>query len=52
MDFTERPMKDFVFVDPEGTGHYKDLEYWIQLCIDFNSKAKSSKKNNATKLYL
>lgn len=44
MDFTGRPMKGFVFVDPEGTDMDEDLEYWIQLCLDFNPKAKSSKK--------
>lgn len=44
MDFTGRPMKGFVFIDPEGTDMDEDLEYWVQLCLDFNPKAKSSKK--------
>ena len=44
MNFTGRPMKGFVFVDPHGIDMDKDLEYWIQLCLDFNPKAKSSKK--------
>ena len=44
MDFTKRPMKGFVFVDPIGTDMDSDLEYWIQQCLDFNPKAKSSKK--------
>ncbi|HLG28516.1 MAG TPA: TfoX/Sxy family protein [Paenisporosarcina sp.] len=44
MDFTGRPMKGFVFVGPEGTKLKKDLEYWINLALDFNKKAKSSKK--------
>jgi TfoX/Sxy family transcriptional regulator of competence genes len=44
MDFTGRPMKGFVFVAPEGTKSKKDLEYWINLALDFNKKAKSSKK--------
>ena len=44
MDFTGRPMKGFVFVAPEGTKSKKDLEYWIKLALDFNKKAKSSKK--------
>ena len=44
MDFTGRPMKGFVFVNPEGTDSEKNLEYWVQLCLDFNPKAKSSKK--------
>lgn len=44
MDFTGRPMKGYVFVNPDGFDLDKDLEYWIQLCLDFNPKAKSSKK--------
>ena len=44
MDFTRKPMKGFVFVDPEGTRTKKDLEYWIKLALDFNKRAKSSKK--------
>jgi hypothetical protein len=44
MDFTGRPLKGFVFIDPTGIDMDKDLEYWIQLCLDYNPKAKSSKK--------
>ncbi|WP_074405596.1 MULTISPECIES: TfoX/Sxy family protein [Aquimarina] len=44
MDFTGRPMKGFVFVTPDGFDLDKDLEYWVQLCLDFNPFAKSSKK--------
>ncbi|MHA7055666.1 TfoX/Sxy family protein [Aquimarina sp. M1] len=44
MDFTGRPMRGYVFVTPEGFDLDEDLEYWIQLCIDFNPIAKSSKK--------
>ena len=44
MDFTKRPMKGFVFVDPEGTDMDTDLEYWVDLCLKFNPRAKSSKK--------
>lgn len=43
MDFG-RPLKGFVFIDPTGIEMDKDLEYWIQLCLDYNLKAKSSKK--------
>ena len=45
MDFTGRPMKGFIFVEPEGIDMDEDLDYWVQLCLDFNPKAKSSKKN-------
>lgn len=47
MDFTGRPMKGYVFVSPEGFDSDEDLAYWIQLCIDFNPLAKSSKKKKA-----
>jgi len=46
MDFTGRPMKGFVFVEPKGTDLDEDLDYWIELCLDFNPLAKSSKKNS------
>ena len=44
MDFTGRPLKGFVLVKPYGIDMDKDLEYWIDLCLAFNPKAKSSKK--------
>ncbi|MDH4092434.1 MAG: TfoX/Sxy family protein [Cyclobacteriaceae bacterium] len=44
MDFTGRPMKGFVFVSPEGTKGKKDLNYWIELALKFNKKAKASTK--------
>ena len=44
MDFTGRPMKGFVFIEPEGTDMEEDLEYWVKLALDFNPRAKSSKK--------
>ncbi len=44
MDFTGKQMKGFVLVEPHGVDSDTDLDYWIQLCLDFNPKAKSSKK--------
>ena len=44
MDFTGKPMKGFVFIDPQGTDQDEDLEYWIKLALNFNKRAKSSKK--------
>jgi TfoX/Sxy family transcriptional regulator of competence genes len=44
MDFTGRPMKGYVFVDPEGIDMDSDLEHWIGRCLDFNPKAKASRK--------
>jgi len=44
MDFTGRPMKGFVFIEPAGTDLDEDLEYWIQLALIYNPKAKKSQK--------
>ena len=44
MDFTGKTMKGFILVDPEGTDLDKDLDYWVELGLAFNPKAKSSKK--------
>jgi len=44
MDFTRHTMKGFIFVDPEGVDMDHDLEYFVKLAIEFNPKAKSSKK--------
>ena len=44
MDFTKRPMKGYVMVDDSGMKAKKDFDYWINLALDFNKKAKSSKK--------
>lgn len=42
MDFTGRPMKGFVFVEMDALED--NLEYWVNLCLEYNPKAKSSKK--------
>lgn len=44
MKFTGRPMKSYVLVAREAMNTKQKFEYWIQLCLDFNSKAKASKK--------
>ena len=44
MDFTGRPMKGFVFVGKAGTKSEKDLKEWIDMALDFNKRAKASKK--------
>jgi TfoX/Sxy family transcriptional regulator of competence genes len=44
MDFTKRPMIGYVLIDETGMKSEKDFEYWITLCLDFNSRAKASKK--------
>ncbi len=44
MDFTGRPMKGYVFVHEDSIKKKSDLQYWVDLCLDFNPKAKASKK--------
>ena len=36
--------KGYCYVEPIGTKNKNDFEFWINLCLDFNDKAKSSKK--------
>ena len=44
MEFTGRPMKGFVYVDPEGFDMDEDQEFWIEKALDYNPLAKRSKK--------
>jgi len=44
MDFTNRPMKGYIMVSESGMKTKKEFNYWINLCLEFNSKAKSSRK--------
>jgi hypothetical protein len=44
MDFTGRPMKGYLFIESEGVDMDEDLDFWVEKCLDFNPKAKSSKK--------
>ena len=45
MDLTGKPMKGFVFVSEEGYKSNKDFDYWINIALDYNKKAKSSRKS-------
>ncbi|MBK9577008.1 MAG: TfoX/Sxy family protein [Fibrobacterota bacterium] len=44
MAFTGRTMKGFVVVQPEGMKSKTNFEFWIGLALEFNPRAKSSKK--------
>ena len=44
MDFTGRPMKGYIMIDETGMRNKKEFDYWIDLALAFNKKAKSSKK--------
>ncbi|HEY0055762.1 MAG TPA: TfoX/Sxy family protein [Pedobacter sp.] len=54
-DIAERPgflpmvmkgkeLKGYCYVEPLGLKKNADFEYWINLCLEFNPRAKSSKK--------
>lgn len=45
MDFTAKPMRGYIFVNPEGVDKEADLEEWIDTALTFNVLAKASKKN-------
>ena len=49
MNFTGRPMKGFVFLTDEAIDLDANLNYWLQLALDFNPLAKSSKKKKSSK---
>lgn len=44
MNFTGKVMKGYVFVDQSVLKTTPQLQYWIRLALDFNKKAKASKK--------
>jgi TfoX/Sxy family transcriptional regulator of competence genes len=44
MDFSGRPMKGYVIINESGMQSQEDFEYWINMCLDFNHRAKASKK--------
>lgn len=39
-----RVYRGYCYIHPEGIKSKKDFEYWLSLALDFNSRAKSSKK--------
>lgn len=49
MDFTKRPMKGFVFVDPEGIDLEDELSYWLDLALAYNKIVPTSKKKKKKK---
>ncbi|HEY4289344.1 MAG TPA: TfoX/Sxy family protein [Puia sp.] len=46
-----REYKGYILVNEEDVQRKKELDFWIGLCLDFNARAKSSKKKavSATK---
>ncbi|MEO7658670.1 MAG: TfoX/Sxy family protein [Pyrinomonadaceae bacterium] len=46
MDFTGRPTKGFVFIEPEGFVNDEDLSNWVDIAVEFGKfgVVKSKKK--------
>jgi TfoX/Sxy family transcriptional regulator of competence genes len=44
MDFSHRPMIGYVLIEPIGMKTKRDFDYWIDLALEFNKTAKSSKR--------
>jgi TfoX/Sxy family transcriptional regulator of competence genes len=44
MTMKGRIYKGYGYVSQDAIKSKKDFDFWINLCLDFNSKAKSSKK--------
>jgi TfoX/Sxy family transcriptional regulator of competence genes len=44
-----KTMKSYVYVSEEGFASSKDFDYWINLCLEYNKKAKASKKKAVKK---
>ena len=49
MDFTGRPMKGFVFVDPKGYDSASALARWVQRGVDYVESAPPKKKKRAAR---
>ncbi len=49
MDFTGRPMRGFLFVEGPALDSDDSIEFWVDQCLDFNPRAKASKKKSKKK---
>ena len=37
-------MKGYILIEEAGMKSKKDFDYWVDLALDFNSKAKTTRK--------
>ncbi len=49
MDFTGKVMRGYAFISEDAIKTKKKLDYWIQLALDYNPRAKSSRKKASPK---
>jgi TfoX/Sxy family transcriptional regulator of competence genes len=43
-----KQLRGYCYVSEDGYKAKTNFEYWIKLCLDFNEKAKASKKKKTT----
>lgn len=44
LDDSGKSMKGFLLISPEGVDMDEDLDKWVKRCLDFNPKARLSKR--------
>lgn len=44
MEHGTRPMHGYLYVMPEGYERDADLAFWIEKCLEYNPRAKASRK--------
>ena len=49
MVMKNREYRGYLYVNEEGAESNKDFEYWVNLCLDFNRRAKASPKSRRAK---
>ena len=45
-----KQLHGYCYVTEDGYKSKADFEYWLKLCLDFNDKAKASKKKKTTSM--
>ena len=40
-----KELKGYCYVDSTGFSRKEEFEYWLKLCLDYNHKAKTSRKS-------
>ena len=46
MDFTKKPLKGYIMIDDTGMKTKPNFDHWISLALEFNKRAKASRKKN------
>ena len=49
MDSSGKSMKGFVFINKEAVKTKKEFDYWIGLCLEYNPRAKASKRKKKSR---